>query len=253
MKKPFIIPGAEPFFSPGGKTGCLLVHGFTGTPKEMRLMGNFLNKEGFTVMGIRLAGHATNPLDMVRTRWPDWLASVEDGFNYLRNSCDSLFAVGLSLGGILSLMAASYLEFEGVIAISTPYSLPKDWRLKIAKPLSLVVPFVDKGKSETRDVDQAKEHIDYPQYPTRSIAEMRNLIQIFHTQLPKVNKPVLLINSRADKTVPLSHMEKIASQLKNAAVTKFLVEKSGHVITEDIERKTVFERVNQFIKENTQI
>ena len=249
MKKPFTIPGAEPFFFSGGKTGCLLVHGFTGTSKEMRLMGDFLNKKGLTVMGIRLAGHATNPRDMIRTRWPDWLASVEDGFNFMRESCEILFAAGLSLGGILSLTAASYLEFEGVIAMSTPYSLPEDWRLKIAKPLSILVPYVDKGKSETKDVEQASEHIDYAQYPTRSIAELRDLIQVFHGQLSKITTPVLLINSKSDKTVPISQMEQIASQLTSASVTKYLIEKSGHVITEDIEREMVFQKADQFIED----
>jgi carboxylesterase len=52
---PFIIPSAEPFYFPGGKTGCLLVHGFTGSPKEMRWMGEYLAGQGYTVLGVRLA------------------------------------------------------------------------------------------------------------------------------------------------------------------------------------------------------
>jgi len=46
-----IIPTAEPFFLPGNRVGCLLVHGFTGAPKEMRWMGEFLNQQGYTVLG----------------------------------------------------------------------------------------------------------------------------------------------------------------------------------------------------------
>ena len=91
------IPTAEPFFFPGGKTGCVLVHGFTGAPKEMRLMGKHLNGNGVTVIGIRLAGHATQMSDMVRTRWRDWLTSVEDGINLLSDSCDNIFVAGLSM------------------------------------------------------------------------------------------------------------------------------------------------------------
>jgi carboxylesterase len=40
-----IISTAEPFFLPGGKTGCVLVHGFTGSPKEMRMIGDYLNSK----------------------------------------------------------------------------------------------------------------------------------------------------------------------------------------------------------------
>src|SRR3974377_2317290 len=76
-------PPAEPFFFPGGPTGCLLVHGFTGAPKEMRWLGEYLAGQGHTVLGVRLAAHATRPEDMHRASWQDWVASVEDGWNLL--------------------------------------------------------------------------------------------------------------------------------------------------------------------------
>ena len=93
-----IISTAEPFYFPGNKTGCLLVHGFTGSPKEMRWMGEYLANEGYSVLGIRLAGHATQPEDMMRMHWQDWLASVEDGYYLLKDQVDHIFLVGLSMG-----------------------------------------------------------------------------------------------------------------------------------------------------------
>jgi alpha-beta hydrolase superfamily lysophospholipase len=36
--------------------GMLLIHGLTGTPLEMRLLGKGLNNAGFTVHGVQLAG-----------------------------------------------------------------------------------------------------------------------------------------------------------------------------------------------------
>ncbi|MDP1778829.1 MAG: hypothetical protein Q8K73_00995, partial [Anaerolineales bacterium] len=61
------IPTTEPFLLRGNKTGILLIHGFTGAPKEMRWMGEYLNEQGFTCLGIRLNGHATTPEDMRRS------------------------------------------------------------------------------------------------------------------------------------------------------------------------------------------
>jgi len=86
-----IIPTAEPFFFPGGPTGCLLVHGFTGTPKEMRWLGEYLASRGYSVLGVRLFAHATYPEDMIRARWYDWLASVEDGWHYLSGLTQQIF------------------------------------------------------------------------------------------------------------------------------------------------------------------
>ena len=49
-----IIKNAEPFYFPGNSTGCLLIHGFTGAPMEMRPLGDFLAEKGYSVLGIRL-------------------------------------------------------------------------------------------------------------------------------------------------------------------------------------------------------
>jgi len=248
MELPNIISSAEPFLFFGGKTGCNLIHGLTGTPKEVRKMGEYLNSKGFTTLGIRLAGHAIHPNDLIRTRWQDWLASVEDGIHLLRAYCDRIFLVGLSLGGILALVSGAHNQIDGIIAMSTPYSLPNDWRLKIAKPISVLFPWINKAKSETLDKEAAKNHVDYPRYPTRSIAEVYTLTKILHQSLTHIHCPVLLINSKADKTVPYEQADEFERQIPPGLVSKILIEKSGHVITEDIEKQTVFTECIKFMQ-----
>src|SRR5829696_8092494 len=140
---PQIIPTAEPFFLPGdrSKPACLLIHGFTGTPKEMRWMGEYLNQQGYTCLGVRLTGHATHPEDMIRSRWTDWVASVEDAYHLLCGLTDDIFLVGLSMGGILALLAAAQLDVKGVIAMSTPARLPTDYPIWFLKAISLLMPY----------------------------------------------------------------------------------------------------------------
>ncbi len=250
-----IIPSTEPFFFQGNRTGILLIHGFTGTPKEMRYMGEDLHKHGFTVLGIRLAGHATQPDDMRASRWSDWTASVEDGFNLLSNSVDRIFLVGLSMGGALSLLMSTRLNVAGVIAISTPYSLPRDphfplWFIRLYGKL---VKYMPKSKevpgSSWFDKESYAKHISYPQNPITSIAELKLLLLEMQCALPKMNKPVLLIHSKNDKYVLPENMEKIYSGLTNTSdKTKIYVTESGHVVTSDAERQRVFELSREFIR-----
>jgi carboxylesterase len=251
MKK-IIIPGAEPFFLPAGKSGCLLVHGFTGTPKEMRLMGDFLQQHNVTALGIRLTGHGTEVEDMARTRWQDWLGSVEDGLQTLRGCCDTIFVAGLSMGGLLSLLAASIFPVRGAIAMSTPYQMKPDWRLKFARLLSAFVPSVRKDDSDTKDLETSRTHIDYPAYPTRSVAELLDLIEAVHASLPSIKTPVLMVNSKSDGTVPVGHQQLYADQLRSIGFETVMLEKSGHVVTEDVEREIVFQRTLDFIKKHQQ-
>ncbi len=249
---PQIIPTAEPFLFPGSRTGCLLIHGFTGAPKEMRWMGEYLAARGLSVLGVRLAGHATRPDDMVRARWTDWTASVEDGYHLLRGLADRIYLIGLSMGGVLSLLMSTRLDVSGVVAISTPAHLPDDWRLNYVGLLSLFWPYAPKpGEPDDDgwvDRDALQQHISYPRNPVRSIGELNRLIAEMRSALPRVRVPVLLIHSQDDRYVLPDNMEFIYSALVNAPEkAKLLVRNSGHVVTRDAARKQAFEATAQFI------
>jgi carboxylesterase len=244
----YIIPTAEPFLFPGGSTGCLLIHGFTGAPKEMRWMGEHLAKEGFSVLGVRLAGHATRPEDMARTRWQDWMASVEDGWHFLGGVSQQIFVMGLSLGGILALLFSSQHPVAGVVAMSTPYNLPDDPRLRFIKLFSLLQPRMAKGTPDWHNPEAAKDHIDYPYTPTREIAELPPLLLEMQAALPKIHVPALLMHSRQDQGVPPENMEKIYAALGTMDKQMIWLEKSGHVIVREPERLRVFCAAVDFIR-----
>jgi carboxylesterase len=86
----------------------------------MRLLGDYLHSQGHTVLGIRLAGHATRIEDMRHANWQDWLASVEDGIDMLKSCCSKVISVGLSMGGTLSMLAAANYPLAAAVAISAP-------------------------------------------------------------------------------------------------------------------------------------
>ncbi|HEX9090939.1 MAG TPA: alpha/beta fold hydrolase, partial [Anaerolineales bacterium] len=171
-----IIPTAEPFIFPGNKIGCLLIHGFTGAPKEMRWMGEYLSGRGYSVLGVRLAGHATDPKDMQRMKWQDWLESVEDGYCLLKGMADKVFVMGLSMGGILSLLFAAHQPVAGVVVMSVPYDLPNDPRLRFAKLLAGIVPKVGKAPADWHNLEAAKDHVEYPYLSTKGIVQLHDLL-----------------------------------------------------------------------------
>lgn len=253
--KTLTIPTAEPFFFPGQKsTGILLTHGFTGAPKEMRWMGEYLNQHGYPCLGVRLSGHATRPEDMIRARHQDWLASVEDGYHLLRGNCERVVLAGLSMGGVLSLITSTRLPVAGIVAMATPYGLPPDWRLEYTELLSKFIPYMPKSKevpgSSWYDKAAWQEHVSYPQNPLRAIGELKKLLELLRASLEAVSAPTLLIYSQDDKYLPLgslNSMEYIYQHIRSSRKEKLVINGSGHVITRDAQREQVFAAAAQFI------
>jgi carboxylesterase len=247
-----IIPTAEPFLLPGNKTGILLSHGFTGAPKEMRWMGEYLNAQGYTCLGVRLTGHATRPEDMIRARYTDWMASIEDGYHLLSGLCDRIFLAGLSMGGVLALLMSTKLKTTGVIAMSTPYKLPDDPRLKFIEPFALIRKYLPKSNDAPGegwfDREAWQAHISYEQNPVRSIGELNKLLAEMRAALPKVDAPVLLLHSRDDHYVVEGSMQMIYNDLAATDKQMHWVTGSGHVITRDAAREQVFEIARGFVQ-----
>src|SRR5580692_2929043 len=102
MSEHAILAGAEPFSSPGGPNGALVLHGFTGSPQSMRGLAEALAAAGFAVELPLLPGHGTSVEDMVTTGWADWSAAAEAAYEKLAANSDRVVVAGLSMGGTLT-------------------------------------------------------------------------------------------------------------------------------------------------------
>lgn len=256
-----ILPTAEPFFYPGNEIGCLLVHGLTGTPKEMQGLAKYLNKIGYSVIAIRLPGHATSPEDMSRVRWTDWITNLQDGWNFLNSYLETkfketkIYLTGLSLGGVLSLIFASdkYSDdypIDGIIAMSTPYAFKQDWRLAAIGLLQYFLPFIPKDSEELFDQDLGPEHIAYPVIPTRGIVELKKLLAELPEVLPTISAPILLLHAAADNNqtnLEPDSMLKIFEKLGSVNKHMHWVESGGHNMLMDIARNEVYDQIASFI------
>jgi Esterase/lipase len=246
-KNPEIHNHAEPFLIKGGPVGCLLLHGFTGNPFEMRMLGTSLAQEGYTVLAPLLAGHGTDPMDMQRVRWWDWLADVEAALTLLKNMTEHQVIIGLSMGGVLSLLAAARYPVDAVISYSTPSQLPNDLRVRFLRWLYWVQPIHYKEKLPNQDSYKVTGRIDYPYYPTRSVIELQSLITAMRQELPDVKVPALFVQSHGDRTIAPNSMDELFAGISSADKSRLWLETSGHVIVREPERERVFAASKQFI------
>ncbi len=249
-----IIKTAEPFLFPGNNIGCLLTHGFTGSPVEMRWLGEYLAEQGFSVLGVRLTGHATSAEDMLRANYTDWMHSVEDGYHLLRGIADRVVLIGLSMGGALSLLMATKLDVAGVATMSAPYEIP-DPRAKYARTLSRFIKYLPKYDEEPGagwfDKEAWRTQVSYDENPLHAVAELNDLLDEMRGSLPTLNLPTLLIHSRNDKYVPPTNLDNLYAAIGSADKEKFWVTESGHVIPREPAKAEVFPKIADFVRRVT--
>ena len=218
-------------------------------------MGEYLAEQGYSVLGVRLTGHATQPEDMIRSRYTDWMASVEDGYHILRGIAEHIYLVGLSMGGVLSLLMSTRLEVSGVVAMSAPYRMPSRGRLPLwfLKAASRLVKYQEKTRKEPGagwfDKVAYQDQVSYPKNPVRSAIELKLLLAEMRAALPKVDVPTLLIHSRDEDYVLPENMLQIYEALGTTQKQMQWVEKSGHVVTRDAAREQVFRIAGKFIQQ----
>jgi len=257
------------FFFEGGRSGVLLIHGLTGTPMEMRLLGKGLNRAGFTVHGMQLAGHCGNADDLLGTGWRDWYASVEKAADEMLDKVDHLFVGGLSMGALLALkLAAEQPERVAGVGVYGATFRYDGWSIPWSARLSFMLPLLKKlgiGRNRSfmeqppygiRD-ERLRAQVStamlggdsaaagLPGNPWYSLAEMHELAADVRRQLPQVTAPCLVAHASEDDVASLKNAELVMREV-SAPTELLLLEDSYHMITIDKERRTLIDRSAAF-------
>jgi len=240
----------------GDRRGVLCLHGFTGTPFELRYLSQGLHARGFTVVAPLLPGHGETPAALDDTRWADWYAAAESALDALRARCDRVAIVGQSMGGALALhLARTRRDDVGAVAtLAAPLWLPPAARLLIrayrSTPLRRVLPQLPKpgAASDVRDPVMRHANPAYPVLPARALLELDELIRLVRRELPAITTPALVMHARSDHSVPFACSRELARRLGGRIVRHHTLYGSYHVLGIDIERDLVAREVGQFLE-----
>lgn len=243
------------FYLPGGPLGALLLHGYTGSPPEMRLLGDNLHSRGMTVSAPLLPGHGTTVEDMNRSCWRDWTGCAEQALAELRGRCRLVFVGGLSMGTLLTLyLAARHADLSGAMLYS-PALKVSDRRLALAPLAKYVIGSVPKGANADQDLTSptAAQHLwSYERNPVAAAAELIALRRDVRRNLSRVVCPLLIVHSTKDPAISPDSAQAVYQGVGTAASRKTLLtlHNSGHVLLVDSEWQYVAEQTARFIYAN---
>lgn len=242
-----VMPGAEPFHHDGGRTGALLCHGFTGTPQSMRPWAEHLAAAGLTVALPRLPGHGTSPAEANLTTWEDWYSEVDRAFAGLRERCDDVFVMGLSMGGGLAIRLAEEHgdEVAGLVLVN-PSIVGKPRERFLPPLLRWVLPTAQGIASDIKKPGVTE--LAYDRVPVRAAYQLTRLWVTAHNDLDRVTAPILVFRSTEDHVVAPDNCRLLLEKVSSTDVREIVLEDSYHVATLDNDAPTIFEGSLDFVR-----
>lgn len=242
-----LLPGAEPFSHRGGRTGALLVHGFTGTPQSLRGWAEHLAEAGLSVELPRLPGHGTTVAEANRTHWQDWYGEVERHFQLLRERCDEVFVMGLSMGGTLAVRLAEQrgAEVAGLVLVNPSLltKRPDRFLLPVLRWVKPTWPGIASDIKKPGSVELA-----YPEVPVRAAYQLSRLWLATRADLARVTQPLLVLRSVEDHVVEPDSARLLLAKVSATDVREVLLPDSYHVATLDNDAGTIYEASLQFVR-----
>ena len=224
--------GAEAWSAPGGRVGVLLCHGLTGSPASLRPMAQTFAGAGHRVELPLLPGHGTRWQDLQQTRWPDWFGEVESSFGRLRQECDDVFVVGLSMGGALALRLAQTRgdDVSGVVVVN-PSVHSRNKMLPLLPALRHIISAVPGISNDIKRTGQ--DEVAYDRLPLQAMYSLTKFWGIVRDDLTRVTQPLLVFGSVEDHVVEPSNALEVLEQTSSEDCSFVALQNSYHVATLD--------------------
>jgi carboxylesterase len=230
----------NPFYWPGSSTGLLLIHGYTATTAEVRLIAEKYKSHGFTISAPLLPGHGTKLSDLDRCKWQDWTTQVEKSYQDLASHCKKVIVAGESMGGLLSLhLLSKHTEIICGLVYSPAIKIQKLWASRWMYPF---IPYIPK-----KNLDDGLAWQGYRYNSIRGASQLYELQRIVRKDVSHIQQPVAIFLGALDETIDIAGGKLVYDHLQNPAKRLYTFSHSTHCMILDRELDKIFEKSMSFL------
>lgn len=207
--------------------GCLIIHGYTGSPHEVNPIANYLKEyTDWDIVVPTLPGHGAQ-LDLKDIDYEKWLNKARESLEQLKVKHDKIYLIGFSMGGMIASYLAATYEVDKLVLLAPAgkYFSLKQLRVNLGD----IIKDGLKG-----DLSANRLYANYKDkradVPLRANLEFLKLIRLTRKHLKDIETPVLIAQGRQDKIVPPVSIEYLDKEIPSEEKEIILFERSGHLI-----------------------
>jgi carboxylesterase len=236
----------KPFTFEAGHRAVLLLHGFTGNSADVRMLGRFLEKKGYSSHAPHYKGHGVPPEELVHTGPEDWWQDVMDGYELLKSKgYEEIAVAGLSLGGVFSLKLGYTVPVKGIVPMCAPMYIKSEEVMYKG-----VVDYAREFKKfEGKQEEQIEKEIEeFKKTPMNTLKALQELIADVRENVDMIYSPTFVVQARHDHMINTDSANIIYDNVESDDKDIKWYEESGHVITLDKEKEQLHEDVYGFLE-----
>lgn len=246
---------AQPIAYETGENLVILVHGFTGSPDDMRELANYLSARNYAVRAVRLAGHGTiDWQNLKKYSYYDWWKSLEDEVKNAAGKYRKVYLIGYSFGGNLSLdLAARYPHIiKGVISLGVSVYMRRELLIRTMLPIyHLLFKHYRKAYVKKSTLSEYLATGSYQHIPTKSIYDFYHFVDLYtKRELHKVTVPALIVHSRDDAVTHPTSSSFVYNNISSAVKELLLLDDVNHNPIRSERKNIIFEKIVKFIEAN---
>lgn len=235
-----------PFFFEAGPRAVLLLHGFTGSSADVRMLGRFLEKRGYTSLAPHYKGHGVAPEELLGTTPDDWWQDVLAAYEQLQQKGYSEIAVaGLSLGGVFSLKLGLNQPLKGIITMCAPMTM-RTLDVMFAGVIEYAEQYKKYEGKSNEEIEIEIEAIRKQGMP--GLADLQNLIAAVCADVDMTYAPLFVVQATNDKVIDPQSANTIYEEAQSNQKQIKWYDESDHVITLDKERDQLHEDIYEFLE-----
>lgn len=229
-----------------GERAVLLLHGFTGHTADVRMLGRFLQKKGYTCHAPIYRGHGAPPEELIESNPDQWWEDVQQALNHLRELGHKQIAVaGLSLGGVLGLKLAYSEPIKAVIPMCAPMFFDNEGQL--TKGFRVF----SKEYKQLEGKDESTIEMEVNELMSKSkqlFTDLGGLIEEVNQNVDTIYAPTFVVQARNDQMINTESANYIYENVEADEKNIKWYEESGHVITLDKEKQQLHEDIYKFLE-----